>query len=273
MTHFAPVGPLGVLRELPRETLGNYHLLIAPKILENPEGYEEFFKRQDFVIVDNGVIELGYPMSVQQLYRAATIVRADVIVLPDTIDDLKMTTKQAHQNVGAFRSVDPNRKFKLMGVIQGIDYAECHACARAFMALGVDWFGVPRGLTPNLGSRVSLVRELLDLYPKMPIHVLGFSENIRDDIMAAAVPGVVGMDAATPLWYGNLQHTLPQTPPTVAGYGRRPEGYWQSSGASYEANYNVGVVRRWLASVQPGAPIVPTSEERPVDPQDQLTPI
>lgn len=256
MTHFAPVGPLAVLREVSEETLGDYHLLIAPKVLANPDEYEAFFRRKDFVIVDNGVIELGYPLDIRDLYRAARIVRANVVVLPDTIDDAKMTVKQAVRNVDAYRRLDPHTS--LMGVVQGTNFKECMECAEGLHNAGVDWFGVPRGLTPNLGSRIELVINLVQKYAK-PIHVLGFSENIKDDVLTAIQPGVRGMDAATPLWYGlsPLWAILPPEPPTEAGYGRRPADWWERTtvgpipwGSSFEAEHNVKTVRQWLTDAR-----------------------
>lgn len=268
MTSFAPVGPLSILRTLP-SSLGDYHLLIAPKILEAEDEYRAFFGNFDqFVIVDNGVIELGYPLDVRDLYRAASIVHADVVILPDTIDDSRMTIKQARQNVPAFQQLDPG--VSLMGVVQGKTFMECMECATGLRDAGVDWLGVPRGLTPNLGSRVELVKVLGDTFRK-PMHVLGFSENIADDIAAASAHRLVkGLDAATPLWYGMdpLWSIFPPAAPTEAGYGRRPTDYWQRPDrASFAAEHNVLTVRQWLSD----ASLARIGKVAPVDLAD-LTP-
>lgn len=111
---------------------------------------------------------------------------------------------------------------------------------------------VPRGLTPNLGSRIPLV-ELLAQEHGLSMHLLGFSENIADDIAAAASsPLVRGIDAATPVWLGMFgrRSILPPTPPLAADYGRRPQGFWRAN-KQYDISTiteNVERVRKWLAA-------------------------
>lgn len=263
MTNFAPVAPLGILKQLAEvDALGNYQLLIAPIVLEREDEYAEFFltKPDQFILLDNGVIEQGYAESAFRLYRAKGIVGADVIVLPDTIDDAKMTAKQVRFSLGEYRKLDPVTE--LMGVVQGTNDAEVMWCATQLVEAGVDWLGVPRGLTPNLGTRVRLVKALGAAFGK-PMHVLGFSENIVDDIMAAtAHPLVRGMDAATPVWLGFMDHRaisglgyarqLPWAPPLVANFGRRPETFWSTDHVGHidPIKFNLERVRGWLREPQ-----------------------
>lgn len=251
MKQFAPVAPLSGLRRLAEEgVLGNYQLLIAPLILQREEAYLTFFEHRpdQFVIVDNGVIEQGYPLAVPLLYRAIRMVNADVLVLPDTIDDGKMTAKQVRKALPEYRRMDTETD--VMGVVQGETFEECMECARQLVEAGVDWLAVPRGLTPNLGSRVELVQALGDAY-WLPMHILGFSNNILDDMAAAtAHERVRGIDAATPLWW---KGALPPVPPSQAEetlhLGRRPKDFWQMAIAG-RASDNVQMVRAWLSDAQ-----------------------
>ena len=251
MTHFAPVSPLSGLRRLAKtpEALGTYQLLIAPIILHDKKGYRRFFLEEQegrqHVIVDNGVIEQGESVDIEDIYEAAHTVGAQLIVLPDTIDDGYATARQAERYLPALRRLDSS--MDTMGVVQGTTFEECLECAEKLVSLGVDWLGVPRGLTKNLKSRVPLVITLSDEHG-LPMHVLGFSDNIADDLMAAACHRLVrGMDAATPGW---APQRLPVRPPEDSRYlGRRPKDFWLSQLAVH-AEENILTVRRWLNAAQ-----------------------
>lgn len=263
---FAPVAPLSAHRQLEsRGALGNYNLLIASEILKDHEGYEEFWqgRRNDAscLIMDNGVIETGAPLPIPLLAKAASIVGAQVLVLPDTIDDSKMTIKQVRTTMALLstrqaRSSMPGG-LAYLGVVQGTTFAECMDCADAHVQAGVSWLAIPRGLTPNIGSRFGLVEAIAEEHPEIKLHLLGFSENLHDDIYSAvASRAVVGIDAATPVWLGLLGKRLSPSmthagePPRNANFGRRPEWFWQTGPQTEfyadQIAANVLTVRRWL---------------------------
>lgn len=249
---FAPVATLAGYRMLEQErALGDYHLLIAPIVLQHDWGFADFFRKrhgETFIILDNGVIELDYPLPVKDLASAARVIGANVVVMPDTIDDTKQTVKQARHAVPLYRELDPGTP--IMGVVQGRNLDECLKCAEDLHKIGVDWLAVPRGLTPHLQSRVPLLLSLAKQHG-LPMHVLGLSNNLHDDVLAATChPLVRGMDAATPMWAGK---ELPSQPPTderaSIGLGRRPVDYWRLPPAT-NALHNVKMLRQWLTDAQ-----------------------
>lgn len=262
---FAPVAPLPTLRALDDfGALGHYQLLIAPIVLQHEYDYHLFFNEEhhdQFVILDNGVIEQGEALSGFDLYRAAEVCGAHLVVMPDTIDDGATTVEQTARGLEAFRKYD--KATDTLGVVQGTTMEECLQCAEQLVELGVDWLSVPRGLTRYFGTRVELAQHLVKY--ELPIHILGFSENMEDDIRTvAAHPLIRGMDAATPVW---LSQQLPPTPPQVAGYGRRPMDFWdwkKPRGLDLGlAKSNVETVRAWINRAwhdQSGAPAARTSE-------------
>lgn len=258
---YAPVGPLQGLHELDKsKLLGDYHLLIAPIVLEADWMYADFFQHRHpgmTVIVDNGVIELGYPLAVDDLAKAAKTVNASVVVLPDTIDDMKYTVKQARHAYREYRKLD--RTTPLMGVVQGRTLEECLECAEKLVDVGAEWLAVPRGLTKNLETRVPLVQQIA-LEHQLPIHILGFSDNIEDDIKAAAChPLVQGIDAATPMWANQwLPLHPPVNEPASLGLGKRPPNFWHQA-VDERAGHNVEIARRWLRA----ATLARIERERP----------
>lgn len=248
MTQYAPVAPLQTLRELAKaKLLGHYQLLIAPIVLHRADEYFEFFREHDDqqIIMDNGVIELGHSVSAPALAEAVKVVGANVVVLPDTIDDAKMTMKQVRYALAAYRMFD--QKTDTMGVVQGTTFEECLECAKSHVEAGVDWLAVPRGLTPNLGTRVPLVEHLANEYG-LPIHVLGFSDNVADDMAAAASHRAVrGIDAATPTWVDRwLPLHAPADPIVSQSWGKRPMDFWSRPHEDSFALHNVETARRWL---------------------------
>jgi hypothetical protein len=244
---FAPVAPLPALRTLAKAgVLGNYQLLIAPMVLEHAMEYFHFFTGEhddQFVILDNGVIELGHSLSAPDLHYAADVVGAHVVVMPDTIDDAEATIQQVEDGLETFRKYDTATD--TLGVVQGTTMGECLRCAESLVKAGVDWLAVPRGLTPHLGSRVPLVRQVAQF--GLPIHILGFSEDMKDDIETMmSHPLIRGIDAATPIWMKGL---LPDEPPRVARFGRRPFDFWQRPPEAMgpEFTRNVETVRAWIS--------------------------
>lgn len=60
----------------------------------------------------------------------------------------------------------------------------------------------PRIATATLGSRMEVVMNIHRSYPTHFLHLLGFSDNVLDDICCARVPGVSGIDSAVPIRAG-----------------------------------------------------------------------
>lgn len=258
MTHFAAVAPLSIHRALDEVgVLGSYQLLIASEILKDPEAHSTFWlarSADQYVIVDNGVIEEGFPLQTADLVRAARAVGANAIVLPDVIDDAKMTIKLSRKAAREYAEVEESSR-ELIGVVQGRDPDECIDCGIALLEeVGVDRLAIPRGLTKNLGTRVPLIAYFAETYGVL-MHLLGFSDSIEDDMASASSNKlVVGIDAATPVWMGLQGLELPLDPPRDStGYGSRPPYFWTVDGLSvYERGAimdNLERCREWLSSV------------------------
>ncbi len=208
MASFAPVASLDFLKELEhRGEPQRYFLLLAHKVLEEPERWQKFFaqKRDQgtdiFVIMDNSLIELGRPLRPIQMVEAVNLVKADVVVLPDKLRDARATV-----NASLIAADDLagqlSTRVKFMGVAQGETAEELYACAERLTAHPrVRYLSVPRVATAQFGSRIELVKHLDRLGCR--IHLLGFSEDLADDIDAChAGENVIGIDSTEPLRMG-----------------------------------------------------------------------
>lgn len=240
MSRFAPVCPLPVAEALwGMGLLGDYHLLLAHDVLvpTNSDEYRSLYSdrmrakfKDTVVIMDNSVVELGHAMPFEQVSRAAQICDADYIVAQDSFLD-KVATLEAARAFYAEACTSKGRGLytpPLMGVVQGRNVRECLDVADYYA--GSELFrgiAVPRCLTPVLGSRIPL---LLELYKRHASrfdcwHLLGFSEDIFDDLAAARLPFVSGIDSAAPVRGSLAKHkvTLP-----YCDFGPRGR-FWEST--------------------------------------------
>ncbi len=247
MSKFAPVAPPLMLLDLKAKgALGDYHLLLAHDVVEQKELYKEVFSDLDedqkpFVIMDNSVIELGEPVADNIMEEAVSIVHTDLIVLPDAIADPERTYEMSSKAALAWSYLElPD----FMVVPQGNTIDEFTKSAEQLMTLpGVRAWGVPRHATSKLGSRHRLVYSLMILRPIFTMHLLGFSDDIQDDVSVARAIGVNGIDSAVPIRLG-----LFGLPFNMHMGSHPPRGnYWETAReATPQVLENLAKIRGWI---------------------------
>lgn len=219
MARFAPVVPIQIAEDLqigPKDYLGRYHLLLAHDVLDKPDAYKRVYSKvkadysDAFIIMDNSIVELGKAMELDNLVEAARIVQADCIVVPDVMGDGAGTRAGAREFARQYAQFWENEPieepYPLMGVLQGSNVEDAmETCAVMYCQPMVEYISVPRIFTQTTGSRMPLLCELMrrDTYKLFSgIHLLGFSDNILDDISCARMPIVSGIDSAVPIRAG-----------------------------------------------------------------------
>jgi len=152
-----------------------------------------------FIILDNSLIELGEPVSFEVMREAVSIVQPSCIVLPDKLGDKDATITMSRGASKLWNELH----VPFMAVPQGQTLDELAECAQVLAAIqGVMYFGLPRFFTSTTGTRRNAVSLLRRFLPKIPIHLLGFSDNVIDDIYCARMEGVMGIDSAAPIRAG-----------------------------------------------------------------------
>jgi len=231
---FAPVVPLNIAEQLlDRNLLGGYHLLLAHDILAHQSRYEVLAKNirarysDSLIIMDNSLIELGHALQATDLMSAASIVNADYIIVPDALSNSQLTIDMAAEFLDTYSALAFKNQRPLMGVVQGHDMWSCTSTFLAMRELGIKAFAVPRVIVEHMGSRQPLL-EWLQGYD-YPIHLLGFSDNIEDDLKSCRYCNVMGIDSAVPIRAG-LGKQLLDVQDTKASYGTRGD-YWNWRGA------------------------------------------
>jgi hypothetical protein len=221
VARFAPVVPIHIARELqkgPKDYLGRYHLLLAHDILEKPDEYREIYGKvrkaykDSFIILDNSIVELGTAMGLEDLLEAANIVEPNCIVIPDKMGDGAETREMACVFARKYcQHFQDKQQFSdempaLLGVLQGSNVDDCMETAAVMYSLPmVEYISVPRIVANQQGSRMPVLLELIHRYTYKlfhGIHLLGFSDNILDDVCCTRVPIVSGIDSAVPIRAG-----------------------------------------------------------------------
>lgn len=204
---FAPVCPVHMYKELKEkgpEYFGDYFLLLAHDVVKYSKEYHEVFvDNNDYtIIMDNSVIELGNAVDHAMLVDACCIVDADVLAIPDVLEDGEATIEAA---VDFLEDWDPQMMtagLKLMFIPQGSDIDDYVGCVMRACELNIpmDWIGIARNTTGRIvPSREQLIGFFATLQPDSLLHLLGFSKNVFDDIQCARSPLVQGIDSALPL--------------------------------------------------------------------------
>lgn len=210
--NFAPVAPIRIYEDMLEEDnfdiIGNYHLLLAHDVIDNASRYSEVFRDERLknatIIMDNSVIELGSSVSAKVLQEAADIVQATCLAVPDVLQDGVKTLESAEAFLKEFDALD-GYKPELMFIPQGFnteDYVKCAIDMSENFRERIGWWGVARNTTNRIvHTRRLLAPFLQGLKPEAQIHLLGFSDDVADDLLTChELKRIVsGIDSAVPL--------------------------------------------------------------------------
>lgn len=265
MAKFAPVGPVHILREiLDAGEFREYHLLLAHHTMERAEEFTSLINdyhsgrygayNPATIIMDNSIVELGGAVEDDLIRKAVETIKtgssdATVIpVLPDVMGDglqTRLASAEAYE-----RWIDdqmPGDGFML--VTQGPTFVDFAALVDFFFIHFredfklINWVGIPRKLVSSLSdhSRARAVRYIQTVAPHVKIHLLGFSEDIHDDILCASLPAVTGIDSAVPIRYDGV--LTPMTTEEEVG----PRGNWFEEGHMTQQTFrNLRNIRNWV---------------------------
>lgn len=253
MGKFAPVAPPDMLLDLKAKgALGDYHLLLAHDIVAQKEKYREIFSSGPmpyYLILDNSVIELGEPVSAEVLEEARAVLKEAypgnkvITVLHDFIGDFFKTVEYSRASAARWMQKDLG---PFMAVPQGQTWQEFTSCADNLVSIpGVQAWGIPRHSTGKLGTRQHLANYCSVMRPHWDTHLLGFSDDLQDDIQCADMLMVKGIDSAVPIRLG-----LEGIRITMGLQSHSPRGnYWETAKVANELVIeNLERVRGWIKS-------------------------
>ena len=177
-----------------------YHLCLAHQLKKDSK-YAKFFKDQatkgHFIIQDNGVVECGVPLPIQELREIAERIGCSEVVMPDSIFNYWETINLSQYAVAYMRLAMP--QMKLFVVPQGSGPLEWMECVHQMLKWEIDTIGISRFVVPKLfSSRLEALKSVPMLIESdKNIHLLGcpeWPEEIAE--IEAAFPGRVrGVDS------------------------------------------------------------------------------
>jgi hypothetical protein len=276
MAQFAPVAPIGILEEMKKQgCLGTYHLLLAHHVLEFPERFRALFAdlRGCTIIMDNSLVELGASENEQKVLDACKAIQDAastpnyiIPVLTDVMGDGAATREASTKSYKWWRENAP--MYPLMVATQGGDKTEehrdgnnishtftfawkdfCHTVDHFLLSeefKGISYVGVPRKLVEFLGTRQLAIQYIDAVRPDISVHLLGFSDDVTDDIICAQHPSVEGIDSAVPIRFGyNLEGNKIYTPSKEIP--PRPKDWFEKGEYDDSVFTNLYNIRKWVA--------------------------
>lgn len=254
------VAPLQILEPLSLHgELGPTHLLLAHDIVKpgNQERYKYLFNRHHrtqlglpdsrftHIVLDNSVIETGNAVDMDVIFKAAEIVRPSCIVLPDVLEDCDATiescTKALTEWDNALRKSSDSRMrdIPLLYVPQGKTLKEFVKAAEALSHSDrIRYWGVPRNLVKNIGTRRHAIEAVLTLNDRRYVHMMGFSDDLIDDYLCANMLEVDTIDSAVPL-------RCPDTFSLQTNLGSRGD-WWETAEFTEQIRSNLKSARQYF---------------------------
>ena len=245
MTVYAPIIPVGVERSIRSYGFVPTNITLSPSIiLQNIETYKKIYsrKRPSGIYVNGGMTEYDRRMGWDSVAKAAILVKATHIFLPDALHDRDATVAMA---TDAITKLGKNPPFEVIGVPQGQNYEEYIDCANEMVDMGVHALAVAKSIQDISRLRATFVLGMGSL--GVPIHILGISRDLHEDIYCCGLPRVRTISSALPIWLGQKGQSLenPWVSDTLR-YGKRPNDYFNSTEIRTEVLANFFLLSCWL---------------------------
>lgn len=200
----ADIVPIPFLDEL--SSGGDIGLALAHQVLASPKcsSFFQKFSRHKRVILDNGAFELGKPVTLKSLSKAADIFHDVEVVLPDVFHDGPETWKRAKSAIRVLKRPDRT----LMAVPQGATEKEWWTCLdRIYGNWDINTIGIGFKTMPWSTSKYPRVHILEQLekkgYVGKTMHLLGGGVAPYVDLYAGSqYPFVRSCDTSIPFIAG-----------------------------------------------------------------------
>lgn len=202
----------------------NYLMCISHVVQDKRNrNYTAFFRGKsvmgDYVILDNSVIELKAPESIESIIKSAELVAADEIVLPDQSFDMERTLQLTRHAIAELKA--RGLPYKRMAAPHGTTALRWISCARTLIEEGdIDTLGLSYLYTEMFKGRINMVKVI---YPYavqtgVNIHLLGcMIDPIEVYEISQHYPNVRGVDSAISCVYAQngirMGAGMPPRPP------------------------------------------------------------
>ena len=162
------------------EQSNHYHMCLAH--LLKSDAYLGFFRekaeRGDMLIMDNGIVERGIPLSMRRLLILAAEVGATELILPDCLNDSEQALIRGLEAIRSWKG-----EVDLIAVPQGKSLEDWLRCLNQMLEWPVKTIGISRFMCSIVGPRINLLKAAPQLLESdKNIHLLG-SPGISDELL------------------------------------------------------------------------------------------
>jgi hypothetical protein len=214
----ALIGPISCLDDFCSQC--DMHLVLAHKVLED-EKYCEFYRkmraRGDHIIMDNAAFELGSAIPMDKLLKAAEMVNAQEVVLPDVYLNGKATLRRVKEAIRDLYKRDLIGKYILQAVPHGDSirgYKKCFniiSSMKEIKVIGLSFGGIYNACKEEWGYRsdvhctqyrAELLEKEIELRKDKEYHALGILDNPIEIKSLAYLGFIRSNDTSSPIWHG-----------------------------------------------------------------------
>ena len=185
------------------QPLADYDFILTHLVLKDEEYARYYSESKRFKVLDNSTNELLKPCFLDEIARAAKIVRPNLVVAPDFLGDHLATENILYDAV---------RKFglrRVLPVVQGKGYEEVMLCADFIIRNGFDKIAVPYDITSSredslitmASGRHKVVTYIINRVPiGFKIHLLGMTT--LEELSSYGSDWVESVDTGSPIRHG-----------------------------------------------------------------------
>lgn len=249
MSRFAPVVPIHIAEQLSESSLGNYHLLLAHDVVKHKQRYKKVYDHSNMeIIMDNSVIELGGAVDLNVILDACITTHFKTVVLPDVLLDGAKTIESCSNAIETWKPkftevFGDNKSWGFMYVPQGKTIEEfAHSAYALYANHHINYWGIPRNFCDHVATRKIAIEICHSLNPFRRIHLLGFSENLVDDVISSKDHRVSGIDSTVPIRAAS--YSLP-----IGFHTKLPRrgDWWDTAEYNPLMEQNIKDFRRWIS--------------------------
>ncbi len=248
--------------ELPTKhlkTLGehnDYNFSLA-HLVDDEEYLTHYRESTKYTICDNSAFELSKPLSAPEVVRAASLLKAQEIVAPDSFGNGNDTIKSTNEFIKYLEDNNHLGKFRVMGVVQGANVPDWVNCLMAMKenphidVIGFSYLGCKSFDADLSSARVGAVR--LATFEaganlKKNIHLLGMGGNPIELKVQKDVETVRSCDTSLPIVQGLFNNKLHVTTGLIGPKLARPTNYFDASIDVEQLaaiTHNISLMKEW----------------------------
>lgn len=249
--------PIKHLKELGAHN--DYHFTLA-HLIGNEEYLTHYRESNNYTICDNSAFELNTPLSAPEVVNAASLLRAQEIIAPDSFGSGKGTIQATTDFIKYLDGEGYLGKFRIMGVVQGANVPDWINCLlhmrdnKHIDVIGFSYVGCKHFASDLANARIGAVNVAVHENHgnlKKPIHLLGMGSNPTELLAQRNVPTIRSCDTSLPVVQGLYKNKLHPSTGLVGPKLSRPDDYFNTTADKEQMDsivHNINIMKQWVST-------------------------